>query len=70
MDYARILISTPSTEIVNTMSEFFIDGCKYVIKIVEEWGCCLGEDAFMSDEVTDSNPETVAIDNVEGIEEV
>jgi len=52
------------------MSEFFIDGCKYVIKIVEEWGCCLGEDAFMSDEVTDSNPETVAIDNVEGIEEV
>jgi len=51
LDYAQILISTPSIEIVNTSSDFFIDGCKYVIKLVEEWGCCLGEDAFLTDGV-------------------
>jgi len=40
LDFARILISTPNIEIVNTTAELSIDGCVYVIKLVEEWGGC------------------------------
>jgi hypothetical protein len=32
LDFARILISTPNLEIVNTSAEFLIDGSKYVVK--------------------------------------
>jgi len=50
LDFARILLSTPQIEIVNKSAEFIIHDRKYVIKLVEEWGCNLGEDAFMSEE--------------------
>jgi hypothetical protein len=57
LDYARVLISTSQQiEIVNTSAEFIIDKYKYVVKMVEEWGCNLGEDAFMTEEVIDSRP--------------
>jgi len=36
LDYARTLISTQSIEIVNTSSQFSIDGCNFEIKLVEE----------------------------------
>lgn len=58
LDYARVLVSTTQIEIVNKTAEFLIDNCNYVIKLVEEWGCNLGEDAFMTEEVIDSRPET------------
>jgi hypothetical protein len=58
MDFARILISTSHLEIVNKTSEFSIDGCLYVIKLVEEWGCNLGEDAFLREDESESVPET------------
>jgi hypothetical protein len=47
LDFARILIASPNIEIVNKTSEFLIDWVVYAIKIVEEWGCNFGEDAFM-----------------------
>jgi len=50
LDYARILISTSSLEVLNTTTELLVDGCKFTIKLVEEWGCCLGEDAFLTEE--------------------
>jgi len=53
VDYARILISTTPLEVLNTTSEILIDDCKFVIKLVEEWGCNLGEDSFLMEEVTD-----------------
>jgi hypothetical protein len=57
LDFARILIVTPELEIVNRLSDFVIDGRQYSIKIVEEWGYNIGEDAFMSKGEVDSTPE-------------
>jgi len=56
LDFTRILISTPIIEIVNTSQDFLIDDCKYAIKMVEEWGCCLGEDAFLFEEESEIRP--------------
>jgi hypothetical protein len=56
---------------VHCGADFFIDGRKYVIKLVEEWGCNLGEDAFMTEVDTESKPETLSQHNdVDGLEEV
>ena len=46
--FARILI--PTLEVVNTSSELLIDGCKYRLKLLEDWGCCLGENTFFTEE--------------------
>jgi len=73
LNYARILVVTPEIEIVNKLSDFIIDGRQYAIKLVEEWGCNLGEDAFMSEGEADSVPEEgpqnnnfVGLDEVQG----
>jgi len=52
LDYARVLISTTILEVVNSTFDVMIDGFNYVLKLVEEWGCNLGEDAFLSEEET------------------
>jgi len=71
LDFVRILILTPNIEIKNMSSEFLIDGSKYVIKLVEEWGCNLGEDAFMMEIEADSRPEALSQpNNVVGMDEV
>jgi len=57
LDFARILVSTTQLEILNTSSKFVIDGRRYVIKLVEEWGCHLGKDAFMMEVDYVSTPE-------------
>ena len=44
-------------------SEVLIDGRKYLLKLVEEWGCNLGEDAFMSEDEIDSRAEALSIGN-------
>jgi len=69
LDFARVLITTTRLEIVNTTSELFIDGNKYMLKTVEEWGCNLGEDAFLAE--TDSETELEALpqyNNVPGLD--
>jgi len=48
LDYAQVLISTPQLELINTATEFFIDGNQYTIKFLDEWGNNLGEDAFLT----------------------
>ena len=71
LDFERILISKNLIEIVNTTVDCVIDGCKYGIKLVEECGCCLGEDSFMTDEVIEPRSETLSQhQDVEGLEEV
>jgi len=40
-------------EVLNFTTELLIDGFVHSIKLVEDWGCCLGEDAFLTKEVTD-----------------
>jgi len=70
LEFARILISTTILEIVNSSVDFFIDGCKYVIKVVEEWGCHLGEDAFMTEAVEEPRLESVQQHNNTDLDEV
>jgi len=70
LDYARVLISTTFLKDINLTSEVVIDGCKYSLKLVEEWGCNLGEDAFMSEEEIDPRAKALSIcKDVAGMEE-
>jgi len=59
-DYACVLISTSQLEVINSSYEIVIDGIKHVIKLMEEWGCNLGEDAFLSEEELDSPSDNLA----------
>lgn len=52
-DYARILISTSSIEAVNCVDQVSIDGRLVDLKIVEEWGFNLGEDACLFEDEED-----------------
>jgi hypothetical protein len=49
IDYARVLITTTSLEVLNLSTDVLVDGSTFSIKLVEEWGCNLGEDAFLSE---------------------
>jgi len=53
IEYARLLISTTSLDVLNQTKVLLVYGQKYSIKIVEEWGCNLGEDAFLTEEFSD-----------------
>lgn len=53
IDFARILISTYSLEVLNKMMVLMVDGCNYNIKLVEECGCNLGEYTFLIEEVVE-----------------
>jgi len=71
LDYAHILVLTPNNEIVNQSLKFFMDGNKFLIKLVEEWGCNLGEDAFMMEVELDTKPEMLLQSNhVDRLDEV
>jgi len=48
-DFARILVSTPQIEFIKQSTEFFIDGRKFCVNVLEEWGYNLGEDAFLTE---------------------
>lgn len=65
LDYARVLIYTSHLEVVNSSAEVVIDGIKHVLKLVEEWGCNLGEDSFLSEEET--VPPTEALSNINDV---
>jgi len=52
-DYARILLSTTSLEIINTQAQIMVDGVLFDLQIIEEWGFSLGEDACLLDEEQD-----------------
>jgi hypothetical protein len=41
-DYARVLISTTSLEILNTEAKVMVDGEVFDFHIIEEWGFLLG----------------------------
>jgi hypothetical protein len=50
-DYARVLISTSSLEILNTEAKVMVDGELFDFKIIEEWDFSLGDDACLDDDV-------------------
>jgi len=49
-DYARVLVSTSSLDLINTDAKVMVDGVIFDFKIVEEGGFSLGEDACFSDD--------------------
>lgn len=46
-DYARVLLATTSLEILNCTDKILIDGVLVELKIIEEWGFSIGEDACL-----------------------
>lgn len=46
-DYARVLLATSSLEVLNYTDKMLIDGVLVELKIIEEWGFSLGEDACL-----------------------
>jgi len=59
IDFPRILISTTSVEVLNKSMVMLVDGSKCSIKLVEEWGCHLGEDAFLMEEIVEHRASNV-----------
>jgi len=49
-DYARILLSTTSLEVIRTEASILIDGVLFDVQIIEEWGCTRVEDACLLDD--------------------
>jgi len=49
-DYARILIATSRFEIINCLESILIDGELVTMKIVEDWGFNIGDDACLFEE--------------------
>ena len=62
-DYARVMVSLSSLDVVNFLEHILVDGVLVEIKIVEEWGFNLGEDVCLYDE--DEQLVTSTPDNVE-----
>ena len=49
-DYARVLVSTSSLDIIKTEARVVVDGALLKFKLIEEWGLAVGEDACLFDE--------------------
>lgn len=54
LDFARVLVSTSSLEVLNVTSSILVDGLPYTLKFVEELGYYLGENAFLVDNGSDT----------------
>ncbi|MCI40255.1 sulfate transporter, partial [Trifolium medium] len=54
LNYARILIAPPTLEVVKRDERLLIKGELIEIRIIEEWGMALGEDACLFDDETES----------------
>jgi hypothetical protein len=50
-DYARVLISTSSLDILRAEAKVLVDGELLEFTIIEEWGFALGEDACLGNDV-------------------
>ena len=59
-DYGRILISTQILEVLNTSSTMIIDGSEYTLRLVEDWGCNLGEEAFLTEDGEETQVDAVS----------
>ena len=73
-DYDRVLISTSSLDVINTLDQILVDGMMVKIKIIEEWGFYLGDDVCLydkEDKVVSETQENVDMhDDFENIEKV
>jgi hypothetical protein len=51
-DYVRILLATSSLEVINDEADLLVDDDLVNIKIMEEWGFSLGEDACLFEDTS------------------
>lgn len=51
-DYVRILLATSSLEVINDEADLLVDDDLVNIKIMEEWGFSLGEDACLFEDAS------------------
>ncbi|MCI43962.1 sulfate transporter, partial [Trifolium medium] len=63
LDYARVLIATSAIEVIKGAEKLLVDGVMVEVKIMEEWGYALGEDACLYEDGNAS--ETSYTDNEE-----
>ena len=49
-DYARVLVSTSSLNLINSEASILVDGALLQFRIMEEWGVAIGEDACLVDD--------------------
>lgn len=77
LDYARVLITAPSLDVLNSYVILLIDGTQFTIQLVEEWGFTLGEDVFLSKDEPNSYSnnseqydEHVFLEDPEGVEKL
>lgn len=76
-DYARVLMAITSLEVLNFTDKMIIDGVLVELKIVDEWGFSIGEDACLLEDdtiskvsVPDNNFDHVATDTHEHVEDL
>jgi PAB1-binding protein PBP1 len=50
LDYARVLISTTSLEILNAEAKVMVDGELFEFNIIAEWGFAIGEEACLGND--------------------
>lgn len=55
LDYACILISTKSLEVINLLENVMVDGKVFALNFVEDWGLGLGNGACLLYENLNSN---------------
>ena len=65
-DYARILLSITSLEVINTEAQIMVDGVLFDLRVIEEWGYSLGEDACLLDEEQDLDEVSIEMPEVLG----
>ncbi|XP_045791437.1 uncharacterized protein LOC123886142 [Trifolium pratense] len=54
LDFARVLIATPELDIIKRSVTVLVDGTQVEIKIVEEWGYAMGEDACLFEDESEA----------------
>jgi len=60
-DFARVLVSTTSLDIISLVDKLLIDGILVEVKTAEEWGFSIGEDACLfedDDDVVNDQPDS------------
>lgn len=62
-DYARVLLATSSLDVINFTEKILIDGEIVELKIIEEWGFEIGEDACSLEDVDDDSKVSVPCNN-------
>jgi hypothetical protein len=54
LDFARVLIATQELAVIKRVEQLLVDGSLVEVKIVEEWGFDLGDDACLVEDEVDS----------------